>query len=231
MKCIIPAAGRGTRLGMGCKPLVEPKGDWLIMSALKNALKLGISEAIIIQADEQIHKTVGDNLIIAKGDGSHKVLKLKYVTQSEPKGIAHAISLAKPFIDKNESILVFLGDVIYEGDDLIKMKEHFDNSEYGCLIAAQKVEDKSLIKKSYGIYGNTKFIEKPKDEDIPLIEPLLGLGIYMFRTELFDAINKTPVSSLRNEIEITDTLNNFDIRGYFLLNGNYKNINTPEDLI
>jgi dTDP-glucose pyrophosphorylase len=212
---IIPCAGAGTRLGMGIKSLIKYHEKYLIEYPLINMMQLGITKVIIIHNGPDIQNIFGNKW---------NDIELIYVEQIERKGIAHAISLCEN-ITKNENIIVILGDIIYFGD-LNKMKNIFNNID--CLVGMKKITNKELIRDSYGVFGIcNKFVEKPFK--VNHLRPLLGLGIYIFSKEIYNAIRKTPSSS-RGEIEITDTLNNFKDSNIILLDGFYKNINTQDDL-
>ena len=110
MKGIILHGGHGTRL----RPLTHTGPKQLLPIANKP-----MSEYCM----ESIRETgITDIAIIIGGLGSNKVkeyygtgeqfgIKITYVEQDEPKGIAHAISLCEDFID-DEKFVVFLGDNI-----------------------------------------------------------------------------------------------------------------------
>ena len=226
---VIPAAGDGKRLGMGIKPLVKIGGKRLIEYPLKNFLDLRLKKAVIIEKNKTISNEVGEK---------YGTLELVYVEQEERRGIAHAISLTEPLVGQ-ERLFIILGDIIYLGNDLEKMKVGFNwyrNSLY-CIFGVQKIKDKNEIKKSYGVrmrgYGRPwEVVEKPVD--VSDLSDLMGLGIYVASADIFDYIRKTPVSSLRNEVEFTNTLNLLagDLRtAVFPLNGRYLNINTRTDIV
>jgi len=225
---IIPAAGEGKRLGLGVKALVKLRGRHLIEYPLENMYRVGIRDAVVIEHEEGVSSVLGD---VCRG------VHLQYVEQEERLGIAHAISLTKPII-KKQDMLIMLGDIIYVGRDLKGMVDRFTWGNEGnyALYGMKYVKNQNLIKHSYGFEArpgaaSVKIIEKPKR--VKHLMPFVGLGIYVANRHLFDYIEKTPVSKLRNEVEITDTLNllSHDIRtSAHILEGMYANINTPEDL-
>jgi len=214
---VIPAAGNGTRLGEKSKSLTKVNGKFLIEYPLQNMLDLGIKNVVIIQNEKDIEEAIGRHW----GD-----IDLDYVTQRKKKGTANAISLAKKFCGEDD-ICVILGDIISDMP-LIKMKKEFYEKKYDCLVGATCVLDKEEIKKSYGIYPNGRFIEKPKD--ISNLLTVMGLGFFMFNSTLFDMIKITPKNKIKKEHDIIDVLNKFKKSGFFLMIGNHRNINTPEEL-
>jgi len=211
---IIPAAGKATRLAGINKALLYYRRKRLIEFPLEVMHKIGINRVIIIQNGGSIPTYLGTE---------YKGMKLEYVEQVHRRGIAHAIYLAKDKVD--DDVCVILGDIYYNGS-LADMRKHHKQVG-GCLVGVQKVEDKALIKESYGINKDSgSFIEKPKDVEV--LEPLLGLGIYMFDSTLFDCIDKT-LPDEEEQLQITDVLNKFDSVDYHELDGIYKNINREED--
>lgn len=225
---VIPAAGAGSRLGNGVKPLVKLRGRYLIEYPLGNMRSMGIDEVVIIEKGGAISSVLGSEV-----NGVH----LSYVEQTERKGIAHAISLTEPNVGR-ENIFIILSDVVYVGPDLQDMKNRFTWKRDGnyALYGIKRVSNQNLIKNSYGFETNPgrtaiRIIEKPRK--VKKLMPFIGLGIYVADYHLYEYIEKTPVSKLRNEVEITDTLNLLaqDIRvSGHELRGMYANINTPTDL-
>jgi len=144
---------------------------------------------------------------------------------------------AEPLVG-DEHMFIILGDIVYRGDDIQGMKQLFEwnrNSLY-CVFAIKPARNPEEIKASYGLkfistLKPVEIIEKPKT--VEGLSPFVGLGIYAATPDLFSYIEKTPASPLRNEVEITDTLNLMarDLRaGAYVLNGFYCNVNTAEDL-
>lgn len=215
---IIPAAGRGKRLGIDCKPLIRVNGKRLLEYPLLKMRDLGVKLVFIIVRDNQIPDSFG---------GVYEGMSLAYIFQTEQKGIAHAVSLVP---EPSEDIVIILGDIIYNGS-LKKAYEYFKENNFDAVFGAQPLyggDDK--ITKSFGMTWQKDIIEKPKD--VSNMMPFLGLGIYFTKPNFFEYIRQTPVSDLRGEVEITDTLNLIpkDKRIFYPLSGYYTNINTQEEL-
>ena len=119
VKGIILAGGDGTRL----KPMTNIISKQLLpiynkpmiyypLSVLKNA---GIKEILIItKPDER------DFFVKLLGDGSNFGVRLDYITQDKPKGIAEAFIIAKDWL-KNSNSLLILGDNLFFGLGLKKL--------------------------------------------------------------------------------------------------------------
>ena len=111
-----------------------------------------------------------------------------------------------------EDLFIILSDVVYVDSDIREMKDRFRWAKEGnyAFYGIKHVSNQNLIKQSYGFElkpgcTTTKIIEKPRK--VKKLMPFIGLGIYVADYHLYRYIDKTPVSKLRNEVEITDTLN------------------------
>ena len=168
MKAIILLAGLGTRLRphtySKSKPLVPVAGKPVLGHILDSLDGLQIDETIFIVGylSEQIEKYVAEH---------YPKMRARYVEQNEMKGQAHAIRLAKDFID--QEVLIIFGDTIWEtdfarlarvqGDGLIYTKEVPDPRRFGV----------ALLKGGFV----TKFVEKPATP----VSNLAVVGVYYFR--------------------------------------------------
>jgi len=199
LKGIILHGGHGTRLRplthTGPKQLLpianKPMSQYCLES-LKNA---GITSIAII-----IGGIGAEKVIEYYGDGVQFGVKISYIKQDYPRGIAHAIRLCKDFVG-DEKFVVFLGDNILKrdiGDFLIDFeKNHAEASVLLC-----KVENPTR----YGIADVKegkilKIMEKPKNPPTNLAVT----GIYFLTPKIFEIIDRLK-PSWRNELEITDAL-------------------------
>ena len=168
MKAIILLAGLGTRLRPHTyskpKPLVQVAGKPVLGHVMDSLKGLTIDETIFVVGylGEQIQKYVADH---------YPQMRARYVEQSEMKGQAHAIRLAKDYID--EDVLIIFGDTIWEtdfarlsrvkGDGLIYTKQVDDPRRFGVV----NLKDGFV----------TKFVEKPTTP----VSNLAVVGVYYFR--------------------------------------------------
>ena len=178
MKSIILLAGLGTRLRPHTyskpKPLIQVAGKPVLGHILDSLAVLNIEETIFIVGylGDQIQKYVADH---------YPYMRARYVEQNEMKGQAHAIHLAKEFIDQD--VLIIFGDTIWEtdftrlsrvkGDGLIYVKQVTDPRRFGV----------ALLKEGFV----TKFVEKPTTP----VSNLAVVGVYYFRNwkQLMQAID------------------------------------------
>jgi len=228
MKGIILHGGHGTRLRplthTGPKQLLpianKPMSEYCLDS-LKNA---GITDITIVVGG------VGSNKVKEYyGDGKNFGVKLSYITQDSPKGIAHAVRLCKDFIG-TEKFVVFLGDNIIQ-KSIDEYANNFIDSDDDAAILLCKVDNPA----QFGIAEIEddkiiKLTEKPKNPP----SNLAITGIYFLSPIIFDLIDKLK-PSWRNELEIVDALQmlldiNHKVR-YYMITDFWKDTGTPEDIL
>jgi len=111
MKAILLSGGRGTRLQplthTNNKHVIPLANKPLIMYPFQNILDAGIKEIAVIvnETKPEIEKILGD--------GSEWGVKVTYIVQDNPGGLAHAMSLGEEFVGEDKFIMV-LGDNMLE---------------------------------------------------------------------------------------------------------------------
>jgi len=164
------------------------------------------------------------------GDGSKFGVKITYIYQGEPKGIAHAIGLCKKFVGE-EHLVVHLGDDLLKGG-VKKFVEKFRNSDYDGMVLLCKVKDPQRFGVAeFDDKGKLiRLVEKPKQ---PPSEYALS-GIYFFKPVIFEMISRLK-PSWRNELEITEAIQllmeNGNRVGYEFVEGWWKDTGTIEDIL
>jgi len=228
MKGILLHGGHGTRLRplthTGPKQLLpianKPMSEYCIES-MKNA---GVKEIAIIIGG------IGSQKVKEYyGNGDKFGVKITYVLQDFPRGIAHAISLCEDFIS-NEKFLVFLGDNIIQ-KSINEFGIEFQKSNAAATILLCEVDNPSRFGIADVIDGEIKkIIEKPKKPPTNLAVT----GIYFLTPIIFDIIKRLK-PSWRNELEITDALdmllNEKFLITYKMITDYWKDTGTPEDII
>ncbi len=200
-KGIILAGGSGTRLypvTMGVsKQLLAIYDKPMIYFPLTTLMFAGIREIAVIT-------TPGDQDQFKRilGDGSQWGLKLKYIVQPSPDGLAQAFILAEEFLDGAPSALV-LGDNIFFGDGLPELLASADGQAKGGTVFGYRVSDPER----YGVVGFeedgsvSSIIEKP---EIPASNYAVT-GLY-FLDETAPEKARNVRASSRGELEITTLL-------------------------
>ena len=228
MKGIILHGGHGTRLRplthTGPKQLLPIANKPMSQYCLESIKESGITEIAMIIGG------LGSNKVREYyGTGKKFGVNITYIEQDEPRGIAHAIRLCKEFVN-NEKFLVFLGDNIIQ-KPIADFVENFNKSDYDATVLLCEVDNPSR----FGIADveNEKIVkitEKPKKPT----SNLAVTGIYLLTPLIFEVIDNLK-PSWRNELEITDALDNLlkqnDNIGYETITDYWKDTGTPEDIL
>lgn len=234
MKAVILAAGKGKRLrpitATKPKPMIPLAGKPLlehIILGLKNA---GIEHVLIITGYKEKHiKDYFKDGIDTLG------IKISYITQTEHLGTAHATNYAKKFV-KNDNFLLMYGDIVVDKQVFKDAIELFNNNDLGGVISLITVENPQ----EYGIItldsqSNVINITEKPDHNLNLGN-LANAGIFVFKSKIFDAIEKTK-KSIRGEFEFTDSMeiliNDLEakIKGYIIDNLFWSDIGLPWQLL
>jgi glucose-1-phosphate thymidylyltransferase len=199
MKGLILSGGKGTRL----QPITHTSAKQLVPVANKPVLFYGIeamAEAGIEDVGIIIAPETGDEIRAAAGDGSHFGVRITYVEQAAPLGLAHAVLTAEEYLD-NEPFVMYLGDNLLQGG-ITDLVESFRSSRPDALILLTPVPDPQ----NFGVAeldGDRvlRLVEKPRqpETDLALV------GVYMFTAGIHDA-SRAIEPSARGELEITDAI-------------------------
>jgi glucose-1-phosphate thymidylyltransferase len=164
------------------------------------------------------------------GDGSKFGVRIKYVPQDKPAGIAHAVGLTEDFVG-DSPFIVYLGDNLLKGG-IKDIAKEFQKKKYDAMVLLSKVEHPQ----QFGVAEFTKegklarLVEKPKEP--PSNYALTG--IYFFTPLIFKMIKKLK-PSWRGELEITEAIQllleeGFNV-GYRIVEGWWKDTGTIEDIL
>jgi glucose-1-phosphate thymidylyltransferase len=206
MKGLILSGGRGTRL----RPLTYTSAKQLVPVANKPVLFYGI-EAMAAAGIKDIGIVVGDTqaeIRAAVGDGSAWGVRVTYIEQDAPRGLAHGVLISEPFIG-NDPFVMYLGDNLLNRG-ITHFVEEFVREQPAAQILLARVPDPQMFGVAELADGRVvRLVEKPKEpkSDLALV------GVYMFSAEVFASVTRI-VPSFRNELEITDAIQDLSERTF-----------------
>jgi glucose-1-phosphate thymidylyltransferase len=207
MKGLILSGGKGTRLRpltfTTAKQLIPVANTPVLVRVIQMMKEAGIVDIGIVIGD------TGAEVRAAIGDGSAWGVKVTYLPQEAPLGLAHAVKISEQFMAGDRFVMV-LGDNVIQGG-ISGLINQFAASSVNSQIVLTKVADP----RSYGVAvlnadgSINRLVEKPKE----FIGDLALVGIYMFDSNVFKAVSAIK-PSWRNELEITDAIQWLVSNGY-----------------
>ncbi len=199
LKGLILSGGKGTRL----RPITHTSAKQLVPVANKPVLFYGIqamAQAGIAEVGIIIAPETGEEIQAAAGDGERFGVKLTYIVQDQPAGLAHAVLTAEAFLGES-SFVMYLGDNLLQGG-IEELVSTFREHEPDALILLTPVPDPE----HYGVAelsngSVVRLVEKPAEPQTNLAL----VGVYMFTPSIYAAARAIEPSA-RGELEITDAI-------------------------
>ena len=207
MRCIIPAAGRGTRLRphTNTKPkvLLSLGNKPIISHILDSVIEANINDIVLVVGHEK------DKLIDYVSSNYGDSCKLSFIEQKIRKGLGHAIFSAAEYLN-GEPVLIALGDSLYE-NSFSQMVEKFNEfPDWTGAITVKSVQNPQ----AYGIvvtHEDSKSVKKLEEKPKNPTSSLAITGVYIIRNslELKDALIElinSGLTSAGGEFQLTDAL-------------------------
>jgi glucose-1-phosphate thymidylyltransferase len=227
LKALIASGGRGTRL----RPITHTQNKHLIPIANKPILYYAIEAAADAGIKEIgiVHNADSQEVPQYIGDGSKWGVKITYIPQVTPGGLAQVVQLAEKFI-AGEKFIFYLGDNMLVGG-VKRFVDEFEKSGCNCYLTLSKVHDPER----FGVpeIRDGKIVrveEKPKQPK----SNYAVAGIYLYDHHIFEAV-KSLKPSARGELEISDAHTLLIERGlkvgYTEITGWWKDTGKPTDLL
>jgi len=231
-KAVIPAAGLGTRFLPATKaqpkemlPLVDKPA---IQYVVEEAVRAGITDILIITGrgkrtlEDHFDRSFELEFYLAQAGREREQAEMRhiaeladihYVRQAEPKGLGHAVGVARSHVG-DEPFAVLLGDDLMAETstvlaDMVTASEKMNASvialkpfppeeisAYGC-VAAETLEDGGPLVRVTGL------VEKPPADEAP--SNLAIMGRYVLTPEIFDCIDRVEPGR-GGEIQLTDAM-------------------------
>jgi glucose-1-phosphate thymidylyltransferase len=228
MKGLILSGGKGTRLYpltyTSAKQLVPVANKPVLFRAIEQVRDAGISDIGIVVGD------TAAEIQEAVGNGKRWGAQITFILQEAPLGLAHAVKVARDFLD-DDRFVMFLGDNVIQGG-IRGLVQQFAENDWNAQIVLTRVEHPE----HYGVAeldGDgriERLVEKPKNPK----SNLALVGIYMFDHHVFEAVEAIR-PSWRGELEITDAIQHLVERGYrvhpYLHQGWWIDTGKPIDML
>lgn len=200
---VILAAGKGTRMHPFSthypKPGLLVCNKPLIEYSIETFREMGVKEIFVVIGH------LGHIIAQSFGDGSAYGVRLRYVEQTQLLGIAAALGQMEQHV--SSPMFVVLGDIFFKTDDLSTMVDTMRRHDAGAVLAVKNEPNPEAVRRNFTVRRDDngrvqRVIEKPRYVDTTL----KGCGLYLFDLPVFDAIRRTPRTAMRDEYEITDTV-------------------------
>ena len=202
MKALILAGGAGTRL----RPITHTSAKQLVPVANKPILFYGLeqmAEAGIVEVGMVVGDTE-EEIRAAVGDGSTWGLKVTYIPQDAPLGLAHCVLIAHDFLGDDDFVM-YLGDnLLRQGVKAFVDRFEADGRSHSVaqILLARVPDPQRFGVAEIGPDGEVlRLVEKPEDppSDLALV------GVYLFGPTIHQAVRAIKPSG-RGELEITDAI-------------------------
>lgn len=230
MKAIIPIAGLGTRLLPFTKVIPKamlpvhdrPCVQWIV----EELNEAGVNDIVFVYSKGQemvrdyfSEKTWYDFELHSRGYHHHvenlekirSLARFEFVEQKEQLGDGHAVLQARSLIPSNEPFLVFFGDCLYSGDNIVeKMKTTYEKTKRNVLALQEIAPDQAHL---YGIAISSadgkieSLIEKPNASQMSQVKGQIFhalIGRYLLTPSIWPHLEQHHSSS--GEIRLIDAL-------------------------
>ena len=196
----------------------------ILFRAIDHVRAAGIDDIGIVVGETQAE------IRAAVGDGSAFAVRVTYLPQAAPLGLAHAVLVAEEFI-RGEPFVMYLGDNCIR-DGIASLVDEFRRERPNCQILLARVPTPSQfgvaeLDSKQRVIGLEEKPKRPKS-DYALV------GVYMFDRTIFEAARAIRPSG-RGELEITDAIqyliqHGHDVRSH-IITGWWKDTGKLEDML
>lgn len=229
MKGIVLAAGQGKRLrpltDNVAKEMIVFWGKPLLEFIIERLVEAGVKDLVIVISPEK-----KEQVLRYFGRGKRIGVRLQYAVQDQPRGPAHALLQAKPYID-TKHFLVQYGDSFADTNIPAHLLERLsEEASVDGLLAVRKVDDPSR----YGIakFRGDEVIEvQEKPDPTEAASTMAVMGTYILRTKtFFDSIHEITFGPGKEVFPPEYALRNGARMKSWVFEGSRVDVGTPKDL-
>jgi UTP--glucose-1-phosphate uridylyltransferase len=229
-KVVIPAAGLGTRFLPASKaqpkemlPVVDKPA---IQYVVEEAVRAGIRDILIITGrgkrslEDHFDRSFELEAELASKDKTElldsvraiaDMADIHYVRQGEPRGLGHAVSVARQHVGSEPFVVMLGDDIMREGsrvlDDMLAIHARYGRSVVALKeVARHEVSSYGCARPEHveeGLVRLLDVVEKPAPDDAP--SNLAVMGRYVFTPEIFDALDQVDPGT-GGEVQLTDAI-------------------------
>ena len=229
-KAVFPAAGLGTRFLPATKVIPKEMlalvDKPILQYGVEEAIASGIEHIILVtgrgkgamedhfdlsyELDATLEKK-GKKELLALSRSISSMARISSVRQKEPLGLGHAVLCAKELVGDEPFAVILPDDVIDAEQPCLKQMIGVFNEKGGSVLATQTVEGPAISaygvlagsqdEKNPRIYNCTGMVEKPKFEDAPSTQAIIGR--YILTPRVFTLLEHTQPGAV-GEIQLTD---------------------------
>jgi UTP--glucose-1-phosphate uridylyltransferase len=229
-KAVFPAGGLGTRFLPATKVIPKEMlalvDKPIIQYGVEEAIASGIEHIIIVtgrgkgamedhfdhsfELDATLERR-GKHELLAVSRGVAALAQISYVRQKEPLGLGHAVLCAKELVGDEPFAVILPDDVIEAEVPCLKQMIDVFDEKGGSVLATMTIEGSAIS--AYGvlagdqdpdnsrIYNCTGMVEKPRLEDAPSKQAIIGR--YVLTPRVFALLEQTTPGA-GGEIQLTD---------------------------
>lgn len=230
---VILAAGKGARMypfsERSPKPILPILNRPLLAHQIEVMRDSGITDIHIVVGH------LGYQVASVFGDGSQYGVKIRFVEQESTLGLAHAVGALESRVQV--PFLLMLGDIYFHlKAPLRPLCDQVLAGEVNANLVSMYEPNPEMVRRNFVIQANEsgrvhRVIEKPRYVE----SQLKGCGLYVFDPHIFDAIRRTPRTAMRDEYEITDSIQILINDGYVVhhhpIVERDLNLTKPDDLL
>jgi NDP-sugar pyrophosphorylase family protein len=230
---VILAAGKGARMypfsERSPKPILPILNRPLLAHQIEVMRDCGITDIHIVVGH------LGYQVAGAFGDGAHYGVRIRFVEQESTLGLAHAVGALESRVQV--PFLLMLGDIYFHlKAPLRPLCDEVLSGDVNANLVSMYEPNPEMVRRNFVIQADDRgrvhrVIEKPRYVD----SQLKGCGLYVFDPHIFDAIRRTPRTAMRDEYEITDSIQILINDGYIVhhhpIVARDLNLTKPDDLL
>jgi len=229
-KAVFPAAGLGTRFLPATKAVPKEMlalvDKPVLQYGVEEAIASGIEHIIVVtgrgkgimedhfdftpELDATLERKGKTELLKISRDAA-TLARISFVRQKEPLGLGHAVLCAEELVGDEPFAVILPDDVIDADPPCIKQMIDVFNETGGSVLATMTVDGPGIS--AYGVlagsldaanprlYNCTGMVEKPKFEDAPSSQAIIGR--YILTPRIFELLEQTKPGAI-GEIQLTD---------------------------